>query len=244
MTRPNSQPCQQNPFSAIYITPGAQPFSLPGRQTWVGLHAEFCTSGRRGIVLGQHGVGKTTFLASLMQEWKVFYPEAAGWLVCRVQGRQQQSMMQLRQRVAPGGQGLTTLEPAQPISLEMLFDKMTQVQMVIIDGFEAWPWLTRWRFSRRLRRSKAGIILTSHSMTPLPTLIQLQPDFKDFDQLIRHWQPSVEPVEKPVLLDVWQRHQGNLRECLFDLYQRWEQEHSKRASLVAPAAVDPKSNRE
>jgi GTPase SAR1 family protein len=212
----------ENPFSSIFITPGAQGFMLPNELSWPQLHEKFCEAGRRGTILGEHGVGKTTLLATLIQKWRDFYPHPDAWTICRVQDLHSQSTMNLRQRVAPGGRLLTTLEPDQSISMESLFAQMKQGQIVIIDGFESWPKTVRWRFWRAIRRTQAGLVLTSHKRTPLPTLLHLKPQFEDFERLIDSWQPAVQSIERSVLFDVWKRNEGNPRECLFELYHRWE----------------------
>lgn len=212
----------ENPFSSIFITPGAQAFTLSSELSWNQLYTRFCEAGRRGAILGEHGVGKTTLLATLIQKWRDFYPDAEDWTVCRVHDTRSQSIMHLRSRVAPGGQRLVTLESDCAISLASLFAKIKRGKIVIIDGFEAWPWSVRWRFWRMFRRTQTGLIVTCHRPNSLPTLLHLKPQFEDFVRLIDNWQPSVQTLEHSVLLDVWQRNDGNPRECLFDLYHRWQ----------------------
>ncbi|MEC8301420.1 MAG: hypothetical protein VX035_06880 [Planctomycetota bacterium] len=220
-----------NPFSTVYLTPGAQNYALPAPLSWHGLFRKYCLLGQRVSILGEHGVGKTTLLATLIAQWQEFLPENSKVLVYRVGQNGGLSVMQLSPRIAPGGKRLTTLVPKQPISFSALLRKTTQDSIIVVDGYDAWSWWERKRLMQRTTRCRAGLIVTSHERSKLPPLLRLSPEFQDFVELLNRWQPKVGHIERACLQDVWNRHRGNLRECLFDLYHWWEtREH--RDSLL------------
>ena len=139
--------------------------------------------------------------------------------------------MQLSPRIAPGGKRLTTLVPKQPISFSALLRKTTQDSIIMVDGYDAWSWWERKRLLQRTTRCRAGLIVTSHERSKLPPLLRVSPEFQDFVELLNRWQPKVSHIKRACLQEVWNRHRGNLRECLFELYHWWET-HEHRNSLL------------
>jgi energy-coupling factor transporter ATP-binding protein EcfA2 len=148
-----------------------------------------------GEIVGPHGSGKSTLLASLL-------PALTAWQVSHV--RLSTTLRRLPTEI---------FEPSRPRSL------------LVIDGFEQLGYLTRRRVKRRCRQHGSGLLVTSHFSVGLPLLHRRESTPTEAMELITSLLP---PGGKWVLagFDISRRlghHRGNLREVLFELYDRWEQ---------------------
>ncbi len=108
--------------------------------------------------------------------------------------------------------------------------------VVIVDGYEQLGWIERWRLTSLCRRKRAGLLVTSHTSTRLPTLIELAPNAALISLLVAK---LCAEVSTPITLkDVDASlacHGSNVREIFFDLYDRHERK--RRAARTAPVAT-------
>lgn len=182
-----------NPFATCWTRPGALAFRFADGQSVEQLVSKLAARGWWGEIIGPHGSGKSTLLATLAPALR-----AAGHHVHAIS-------LHDGQRRLPHGwwEGGPTL--------------------VIIDGYEQLSWLERMRLTRRCRRASVGLLVTSHAPAGLPTLITLAPDGKLVQQLVDELAAQVSTVITPA--DVAASHAchgSNVREILFDLYDRHE----------------------
>jgi GTPase SAR1 family protein len=94
---------------------------------------------------------------------------------------------------------------------------------VFVDGFEQLSRIARiWLKSKCWYRGW-NLVVTTHRPTRMATLYETRVTPQVAEQVVRtlagEWAPTVERSELAVLLE---RHQGNLRELLFELYDRYE----------------------
>jgi hypothetical protein len=108
--------------------------------------------------------------------------------------------------------------------------------LVIVDGYEQLSRLGRAALRWQCRRSAAGLLVTSHSATGLPLLVRLQPDFQLVELLVAELthlrQSAVTPAD---IVASHACHGSNIRELLFDLYDRHEA--ACRATRTGMASV-------
>lgn len=186
-----------NPFATCWTRPGALPFQFAAGASAQQLMERLAAANWRGEIVGPHGSGKSTLLATL-------HPllEAAGRDV---------AILTLRagQRRLPASVVRTTLAAPRPL--------------LIIDGYEQLTWLNRRRLQWRCRRASAGLVVTSHLPTGLPTLYCTSPSREMAEQLVSaltQCRPS--PVATEDITASLAIHGSNLREFLFALYDRHE----------------------
>ena len=101
-------------------------------------------------------------------------------------------------------------------------DRRTAAQsdIVFVDGAEQLGPLAWWRF-RRIVRQATGLVITSHRSGRLPTLIECRTSPTLLRELVTELAPDdIEKLE-PRLDDLFERHKGNLRSCLRELYDRY-----------------------
>jgi hypothetical protein len=110
-----------------------------------------------------------------------------------------------------------------------------QRRIFIIDGYEQFSAWQRLRLKIRCRRRGSGLLVTSHTATGLPTLIQLAPDRRLVEDLVGHLCSNVSSGVTPA--DVAASHAchgTNVRDILFDLYDRHEHwRHKNRTPRLA-----------
>lgn len=186
-----------NPFSTRRIKPGAIPFLLPPSIEVATLGDLWVKAGRRGQIVGQHGTGKSTLLASLLAV---------------LQDRGEQVI------AVALHDGQRTLPVAVWRTLRY---RTGQPLLLAIDGMEQ---LTRWerfRIRRCCRRLRIGLLVTAHSSVRLPTIWTTKVDARLAKQVVARLDPAslIDTSDFDQLLF---RHQGNLRDLLFDLYDRFE----------------------
>jgi hypothetical protein len=148
----------------------------------------------RGEIVGRHGSGKSTLLEALKP-------------VIAAAGRR---VVAIRLRM-----GQRTL-PSELLNWEGAL-------LLVVDGYERLGWLERWRLNRRCRRNGTGLLVTSHRPTGLPNLIRLAPDRQLVEWLVADLCAEVSSGVTPA--DVAASHAchgSNVREILFDLYDRHE----------------------
>jgi hypothetical protein len=181
-----------NPFSARFVEPGAIPYQLPGGVA--GLVARFEAAGGWGEVVGPHGSGKSTLVASLL-------PHLGAWSVRRVR--------------------LSTSARALPADLWPLPGPRP---LLVIDGFEQLGWLARRRVVRGCRRAGAGLLVTTHRSVGLPPLHHTDVTPEAMAWVLARLLPAdaggvLADFDAAARL---RSHHGSLREVLFELYDRWE----------------------
>ena len=113
-------------------------------------------------------------------------------------------------------------------------------RIVIVDGYEQLSCWSRWRLQRRCRVVGAGLLVTAHGPTNLPSLFRTAVDLELTErvvtQLLADAGPGAETAADISLQDIrwaWQRHNGNLRETLFDLYDIFEQRRIGRVRAAS-----------
>jgi energy-coupling factor transporter ATP-binding protein EcfA2 len=151
----------------------------------------------QGAIIGPHGSGKSTLVESLRPTII-----AAGRSIQAISLRD-------GQRRLPRPIFETRATDANPL--------------VIIDGYEQLGWPARLRLSLRCRSAGAGLLVTSHRPIRIPTLIQLSPDRQLVEHLVDDLCAEVSTtITRADIAASHACHGSNVREILFDLYDRHE----------------------
>lgn len=186
-----------NPFLTCWTRPGAIAYQFASDDSAQRLVARLASTNWWGEIRGPHGAGKTTLLVTLMP-----LLVAAG---------RQVTLLSLH-----NGQ--------RRLPRRLLDDALSPKRaMVIIDGYEQLSWLQRQRLRSWCHRASAGLLITSHFATKLPLLIELLPGIETVRQLVAILTTAVpSPVTAADISASHAIHGSNVRDCLFELYDRHE----------------------
>jgi hypothetical protein len=189
MTLPHD--IRENPFCSRRIRPGAVPFLFPPDQNAETLVELLEQNHWWGEIIGPHGSGKSSLLASLIP-----VIERAGRPVVLVELHDGQRQLPIRLGDA----------------------RLQSPAVVIVDGYEQ---LSRWNrfWLKRHCRRHLGLLATSHVSVGLPEIYRtaVTPELaaRIVALLLDGRTP---PPSEAELTDCISRHAGNLREVLFELY--------------------------
>ncbi|MGD9723061.1 MAG: hypothetical protein AB7O59_17180 [Pirellulales bacterium] len=200
---------QGNPFSTRFVRPGAIEYLFAPGDGAARMIERLSQHGWRGQIIGPHGVGKSTLLASLLQ------PLSDA-------GRPAQIVvLHNGQRQLPG-EWQTAV-------------RATGAKIVVVDGYEQLGRLARWRLNARCRRAGWGLLITAHRDMGLPTVAQLQPSAVMAHRVVERLVGA--DVSPAWVADAWLACEGNVREMLFLLYDRHERSRRCNAmgGTVSPA---------
>jgi energy-coupling factor transporter ATP-binding protein EcfA2 len=134
--------------------------------------------------------------------------------------------------VGPEGSGKTTLLEDLAISLrnrfvlkwftlsvnqELEIPDIRRDHLILLDGFDLLPlWKRKWLLWKA--RSCRGLIVTAHSPTILPTLVECS---TTPELLYRISQRLVSNPEQQLNNELFQKHHGNIRDVFRELYDIW-----------------------
>ena len=188
-----------NPFSTRFVRPGAIDFIFPAEIDCDQLIMRLAANGWLGALVGPHGCGKSTLLSTLLAALQE--RGFASYLVSLHDG----------QRWLPRGWS-GNLPHKQPGK-----------SLLAIDGYEQLNRWSRWSLCRRCRRNGWGLLVTTHEPVSIPTLIQLRPSLETLQAIVnRLLPPGVRTLTPEDVIQAFEAARGNLREALFDLYDRHE----------------------
>jgi energy-coupling factor transporter ATP-binding protein EcfA2 len=210
---PNFPSRRDNPFATCWTRPGALPFRFADGQDAQTLVARLADQNWWGAIVGPHGSGKSTLLEALKPALS-----RAGRCVLAIALRDGQRRLP---REFFDAFGIRTVE---------------RDSLVLIDGYEQLGWLERLRLARRCRRAGAGLLVTAHVPTRLPTLIRLAPNQRLIEQLVADLCVEVStPISAEDVAASHACHDSNVREIFFDLYDRYERKRRSERTRTAAA---------
>jgi hypothetical protein len=97
-------------------------------------------------------------------------------------------------------------------------------EILIVDGYQQLGLFQRIKLQRICRHANAGLLVTAHAPTGLPTLIRLAPDRGLVQRLVNELSAQVSTdVAAADVAASHACHGSNVREIFFDLYDRHEQ---------------------
>ena len=186
-----------NPFSSCFVRPGMIPFLFPPGEDACTLVSQLQVNGWLGQIIGPHGSGKSSLVASLIPAI-----EQVGRHTVLIE-------LHDRQRVLPIAG-----------ALQAGFHEGT---LLIVNGYEQLSVLSRLRLKWLRRRNRMGLVVTAHGSVGLPTLYRTRSNLQTVREIVSqllHDDPTRFTPEE--IESAFVRHGGNLRECLFDLYDLYE----------------------
>ncbi len=199
-----------NPFASRFTKPGALDF-LPSTNTSLDeVWARITEFSYRGQIVGPHGTGKSTLVAALTRRAE---------------------QLQLPWSIVRLNTGRRGAEQAKAIAMNTPLDVV-----LVVDGFEQLPVLTR---ARLLLWRSSHLIVTTHRFVcgfprSLAVLARTTPSYdlaiRIAQQLLRR---SLTNEESLYCMLSYDRHNGNIREMLFDLYDRYEQNRGHNFRTIA-----------
>jgi GTPase SAR1 family protein len=194
---------ETNPFSTRYVKPGALPFVFPEGTTISTLADRFLAAHLRGAIVGPHGSGKSTLLMALVSELKTRNIDTT--LISLHDG----------ERHLPPH----TAAPENGV--------------LAIDGYEQLSCFTRWRINARAARQRSGLLVTSHRPIGIAVLFETKPSVEIAAALVnRLTRNNARTFTWDDIAESFAKSSGNIRETLFDLYDRYDQKKS-----IEPVAV-------
>jgi hypothetical protein len=189
-----------NPFATCWTRPGAIPFQFANGDSAQRVVDRLAAQHWWGSIVGPHGSGKSTLLDTLKP------------MLLAAGKRPHSIALQNGQRRLPC-EFLTAIR-------ERGGDCGT---IVIVDGYEQLAWFERWRLTHRCRRTNCGLLITSHKLTRITLFIRLTPDEclvqRLVGELCRKMSTRITPEDVTASHAC---HGSNVREILFDLYDRHE----------------------
>ena len=194
-----------NPFATRFFRPGAVPFLFTGGQTPSSLVESLAAGGWWGQIIGPHGSGKSSLLATLLPEL-----EKAGRIVVAI-------------TLHPGARHL-------PSSIRRQFSPRTQV---LIDGYEQLSWWSRWRLKSSCRRRGAGLLITAHRDSGLRTIYHTESSEVLAHAVVSQMlNGRATQITTSDISAAYRAAGGNIREMLFTLYDIYAE---RSPSFIAPA---------
>lgn len=187
----------ENPFATRFTRPGELAYWFPVGESIDGVLERFAKLQSRGAIVGPHGSGKSTLLAALVSRL-----EAIGRRVRAV-------ALHDGERRLPRG-----------------FTANAETgDVFVVDGYEQLGWPARWSLGRVVRRRGAGLLVTLHrSIRGLPTVAATQASpaatTAPVERLIADLPQS--SVTADDVRRSFERHDGNVREVFFELYDLYE----------------------
>jgi ATPase subunit of ABC transporter with duplicated ATPase domains len=183
---------RENPFATCHLE--RIPFRFPPGVTWDSLLKRLEELNWCASIVGGNGTGKTTLLEQLIPHLQAHGFEP---VIFRLQT---ESGMKEKDRLA---------------------DKLREVKkpaFILLDGAEQLS-TRQWLPIRAAASEAAGFIVTVHRTSRLPVALELETSPK----LLEHLTESLSGGKLPdgEAETLFQRHRGNLRECLRELYDRW-----------------------
>lgn len=99
-----------------------------------------------------------------------------------------------------------------------LLSELNRDEILLLDGADlisraCWSLLKRHTITHTL-----GLVITSHKLGLLPTLIDCATTPALLEDIVNELQPPDHSVHADVLNTLYRRHNGNLRDCLRELY--------------------------
>jgi len=185
-----------NPFSTRYTRPGRlPPLDAAGRLLDIdALMTALRVTGGSAAIVGPHGTGKTTLLHALAERL-----EAAGCLA---------GVLRLR-------------SPGDAVVLWRSIVRARHGSTLCVDSWECLgPWgrivsvLARWRGCR--------LVVTSHRAPGLPILCRAEGTLPVLAALVTRVPDHGGLIGDADISEAYRRHGGNLRESLYDLYDRFQ----------------------
>ena len=187
-----------NPFATRRTRPGAIPYLFGDGLNVRELAERLRRQNWTGQIVGPHGSGKTTLLESLL-------PACASELT------------QIR-RIT-----LTDGRRKLPLSLHEVRG-LGPGTLLVVDGYEQLSRLSRFWLSRQVRRRRFGLLVTAHKSVALPLLYQTQTTTKLTHAVVRQLADAENSgITDADIQSAHERHSGNLRETLFELYDLFQQ---------------------
>lgn len=187
-----------NPFSTRHVRPGTIPYLFPPDASCETLLMRLEQNGWFGQIVGPHGSGKSALVATLIAALRA--------------GSHPVELIELHdgQRALPGG-------------LPRVAD-LARGTLVVVDGYEQLAAWNRLRLRRCCRRQGLGLLVTVHTAVRLPLLFSTDATVELAQRIVQCLLGRLPwPVSDAELRHAFERHQGNLRELLFDLYDAYEQ---------------------
>ena len=168
----------------------------PLRGSWDDLLTNLHALLYRAAIVGPQGSGKTTLLEDLAPRLR-----ERGYTVRELR------LDTETPRFAPG-------------FLNRFVASLTPSDVVLFDGAEQLGPIA-WRIFRHRCRAAAGLIITGHRPGRLPTLIETATTPELLAALVGQILGDEAREVDPILPDLYARHEGNLRDALRELYDRY-----------------------
>ena len=162
-------------------------------------------------IIGGHGTGKTSFLFEF-----VCYLESRKHIVNHF-------TLHDGQRSLPR----EFWERQKTLVAQFLDGAMKEPPIAVVDGYEQLSLAQKIRLRRTCRKGQSGLLITTHTTAwRLPVLLRTETTDATLQYIIGHLfrnLPDIEPPDKALCRSLFDRHQGNLRNVLFDLYDHYEE---------------------
>ncbi len=240
----------ENPFDASRIAPGARRFRFPNEFSAADWFEAYAAARHIGAIVGPHGIGKTTMIRELLRIASGDSPSDATDerripLVGRlcdplVVAVETEGRRTLRRLVPHDGGGFAR---GETLRYSALVRALLARRWLIVDGFESLGPLQRGLLSSLARIGSGPLLVTTHRpLVGLTSLPSPRPSGDLFIALVRRscaeWSSANDSATReqhvPLswsdteLTALFERHRGNIREALFELYDRWA-EAARRA---------------
>jgi len=180
-----------NPFATRFIRPGAIPFLFLNGESSEVIVERLKTNHWQGQIIGEHGSGKSTLVATLVP-----LIEAAG--------RQARIV-----KIGPGDRRIAAAE----------MSSLSPTTQLIVDGYEQLSWWSRLIARYRIWLSGAGLLVTAHVDVGLPTVYETKATEElavaVVDKLVTE---KGVPISRGDVAAAYQAAAGNIRETLFNLF--------------------------
>ena len=198
MSNPLPSLDRTNPFCAARLRPGTIDYVFEQGRSLQQLVDALEAKAWRGQITGGHGTGKLTLLAALTPAM-----ESRGRLVKAV--------------TLVAGQRHLPREFIGSLRLS------AGLGVAAVDGFEQLHVWNRLLLKRFCRTHGVGLVVASHRSADLPSLYETAVDEGRAWSVVQRLQDGFPPrIQLGELAERLARHQGNLREALFDLYDLYE----------------------
>ncbi len=166
-------------------------FRFPTGDGWPGLLDRLEKAGWRGAIVGPHGTGKTTLLEQLTP-----HLVARGF---------RPRLLTLRAKSVAGDKQ-TVLAAAA----------LRAPDFLLLDGAEQLS-AREWTTLDRAMHAAAGCVITLHRPARLPAVLETTSSPALLEDLTRELSGSCEANAHRLFT----QHEGNIRDCLRELYDRW-----------------------